>query len=250
MMGVPETGPVPSTFRGVWRRSLLRAPGRADDTTTTVFWMQASRWHADIRIPAGRPDFAGVSSLAGCNDAQLAWLSTQQGFAGVTTVDSDTSETSWLRQVDFQPPSPVPDAGYAKFERGMLVETGIHADYLEHWHRVPASDEGFAVFHRLDDGVPAFLLTAGVKVMYVCARSVAFGADGWGSGDLLRRQLDFEISCGMRNAVGWAIEHSTLPWREGRQVQLALHELGDGSVQLDIDGVPSRWEVLEWSPPR
>ena len=41
----------------------------------------------DIRIPAGRPDFSGVQRLEDCSDAQLAWLATQQGFAGVTTVD-------------------------------------------------------------------------------------------------------------------------------------------------------------------
>ncbi len=245
MMDVHASPAVPRAFRGVWRRSLLRAPGIADDTTTTVFWMQASRWHADIRIPAGRPDFSGVSSLDECNDAQLAWLATQQGFAGVTTVDTATYATQWLRQVDFQPPSPLPDAGHAKFERGMLVETGIHADYTEHWHREPDTDAGFSVFHRLDDGVPALLLTAGIKIMFVRARSTAFGVEGWGSGDSLRRQLDVEISFGERNADGWKIQCSTLPWREGRRVRLAQLELDDGSVQLDIDGQPSRWEVLE-----
>lgn len=249
MTEVPSTEPVPRNFRGVWRRSLLRAPGTADDTTTTVFWMQASRWHADIRIPAGRPGFDGVASLADCDGAQLAWLATQQGFAGVTTVDRRSNETNWLRLVDFQPPSPLPDAGYANFEHGTLVETGIHADYIEHWHLVPGTSEGCTVFRRLDAGAPELLLTAGLQVMHVRSRSAPFGPEGWGKGDLLRQQLDFEISYGLRNADGWQVLHSTFPWREGRQIDLRLSELDDGSVRLDIDGVGSRWAVLEWTPP-
>lgn len=244
----PQTDPVPPAYRGVWRRSLLAAPG-VRDTTSLVFWMQTSRWHADLRIPAGRPDFSGVHSLADCSEAQLAWLATQQGFAGVTTVDRRTTETNWLRQVDFQPPAEFPDAGHASFDNDMLVETGIHVDYVEHWHLVPGTDDSFAVFHRLDDGVPTYLLIAGAMVMYVRARPLGFDAQGWAQGAALRQQLDFEISCGERNAAGWQIRHSTLPWREGVQVPLALSERDDGSVQLDIDGIASRWEVLEWTPP-
>ena len=249
MNGVPDTPPVPPALRCVWRRSLLRAPGTADDTTTTVFWLQAARWHADIRIPAGRPDFSGVQRLEDCSDAQLAWLATQQGFAGVTRVDPHSQETNWLRIVDFQPPSALPDAGYTAFERGMLVETGVHADYIEHWHRVPATDDGCAVFRRLDGDATELLMTAGPMVISVRSRRDSFGPQGWGSGARLLSQLDFEISCGIRHADGWQVRHSTLPWREGRQVDVRLNELDDGSVRLVIDGQPSRWEVLEWTPP-
>lgn len=248
MIDLPDTEPVPAAYRGVWRRSLLAAPG-LHDTTTTVFWMQTSRWHADIRLPAGRPDFSGVRSLADCSEAQLAWLATQQGFAGVTTVDRSSGETHWRRVVDFQPPTGIPDAGHARFENDMLVETGIFADYLEHWHLEPDTDDGFAVFHRIDDGVPTFLLTAGMRVMLVRARPASLDVRQWSEGEQLRQQLDFEISCGERNADGWRIRHSTFPWREGQQVNLILSELDDGSVQLDIDGSASRWEVLEWTPP-
>lgn len=249
MNGVPDTPPVPPALRCVWRRSLLRVPGTADDTTTTVFWLQAARWHADIRIPAGRPDFSGVQRLEDCSDAQLAWLATQQGFAGVTTVDPRSQETNWLRLVDFQPPSALPDAGYTEFTQGMLVETGVHADYVEHWHRVPATDNGCAVFRRLDSDSTELLMTAGSMVMRVRARSAGFGPQGWGSGELLRQQLDFEISCGVRNARGWRVQHSTFPWLEGRQQGVDLIDLDDGSVRMTVDGLSSRWEVLEWTPP-
>ncbi len=249
MTGLPATAPVPPALRCVWRRSLLRAPGSEDDTTTTVFWLQAMRWHADIRIPAGRPDFTGVHCLADCSDAQLEWLATQQGFAGVTTVDARSQETNWLRLVDFQPPSMLPDAGYTEFRQGMLVETGVHADYIEHWHRVAETDSGWSVLRRLDADVPTLLMTAGSMVMHVRARSAGFSAAGWASGDLLRRQLDFEISCGVRNARGWRVRHSTFPWLEGQQQDVDLIDLDDGSVRLTINRLPSLWEVLEWTPP-
>ncbi len=249
MTTIPDTRPVPPRFRGVWQRSLLRTPD-GDDTTTTVRWLQASRWHADIRVPADRPDFTGVNSLDECSPAQLQWLATQQGFAGVTRVDPENDDTAWLRIVDFQPPSALPDEGHAAFRDGMLVETGIHADYLEHWHKVPGSDDGFAVLRQAEVSRPAWLLVAGHCVMYVRPRATDFDAGGWGAGDSLCQQLDFEISYGVRTQDGWTIAHSTLPWREGQSMALALPEADDRDVHLVIDGEASRWTVLEWTPPR
>jgi hypothetical protein len=250
MNTVPDTPPVPPALRHVWRRGLLRVPGCADDTTTTVFWLQAARWHADIRIPAGRPDFSGVHSLDECSNAQLEWLATQQGFAGVTTVDLQTQETNWQRIADFQPPAALPDAGYTVFRRGMLIETGVHADYIEHWHRVPGTGNGHVVLRRLDTEVPSLLMIAGSMVMHVRARSVDFSTSGWAGGELLRRQLDFDISCGVRNARGWRIRHSTFPWLEGQQQDVRLTGRDDSYIRLTINRLASRWEVLEWTPPR
>ncbi len=247
-MTIPTTDPVPGKFRGVWRRSLLRTP-RSEDTTTTVYWMQTARWHADIRVPAGRPDFSGVHSLADCSATQLQWLATQEGFAGVTRVDPRNDDTAWLRVVDFQPPSALPDEGHAVFKDGMLVETGIHADYLEHWHLLPRSTDGACVMQRLQATAPEWLLVAGQCVMLVRSRASAFEAAGWGRSTALREQLDFEISFGERSAEGWTIHHSTLPWREGQAIALSLQEADDGSLDLVIDGEASRWGVLEWTPP-
>lgn len=244
----PATDPVPPRFRGVWRRSLLRTP-RSSDTDTTVRWLQASRWHADLRIPAGRPDFSGVTSLAECTSAQLQWLAAQEGFVGVTRVDAQNDDTAWLRLADFQPPSALPDAGHARFRDGMLVETGIHADYLEHWHKVAGSDDGFAVFRHIDAGRPSWLLVAGQCVMYVRPRDQGFAGAGWGQGEALRRQLDFEISFGERTLHGWTIRHSTLPWREGKSITVTLREHNEDAIIFDIDGEQSCWVVLEWTPP-
>src|SRR3569832_503628 len=92
--------PVPNAYLGVWRRSLLESP-ILRDTHSHVFWLQTPRWHADLRLPAGRPDFSGIDSLAECSAAQLAWLARQQGVCGVAQLDGE--RCTWHRQMDFQP---------------------------------------------------------------------------------------------------------------------------------------------------
>lgn len=208
-MSQPElqTDPVPERYRGVWRRSLL-ATSDLRDTSTTVFWLQAERWHADIRLPPGRPDFSGVRQLADCSAQQLAWLQQQQGFAGVTEVDTSVAPEicRWHRVVDFQPPSATADAGTMEFEPEVLIEKGVHADYLEHWHKLPDSDSGFTVLRQSASSEPLqMLLVAGGYVMRVRER-----------GGVLALMLDFEISFGVREADGWRVMHSTLPWLEGQ----------------------------------
>lgn len=214
-MSLPElqTVPVPERYCGVWQRSLLATP-ELRDTETTVFWLQTERWHADIRLPAGRPDFSGVASLADCSKQQLAWLRQQQGFAGVTEVDISVVPEicRWHRIADFQPPAAMADAGTMEFEPGVLIEKGVHADYLEHWHKLPDSDAGFTVLSQSEPSAPLqMLLIAGAYVMRVRERQCR-----WDSGAALDAILDFEISFGMREAKGWRVRHSTLPWLEGQ----------------------------------
>lgn len=208
-MSLPElqTDPVPERYRGVWRRSLLATPGLRD-TSTTVFWLQTERWHADIRLPAGRPDFSGVRQLADCNAQQRAWLQQQQGFAGVTEVDTSVMPEicRWHRVADFQPPSASADAGTMEFAPDVLIEKGVHAEYLEHWHKLPDSDSGFTVLRQSASSAPLqMVLMAGVYVMRVRERDGA-----------LASMLDFEISYGVREEDGWRVKHSTLPWLEGQ----------------------------------
>lgn len=218
-MSYPElqTAPVPDRYCGVWQRSLLVTP-ELRDTETTVFWLQTGRWHADIRLPAGRPDFSGVRQLADCSMQQLEWLRQQQGFAGVTEVDiSVTPEICrWHRVVDFQPPTAIADAGTMEFESGVLIEKGVHADYLEHWHKLPDSDASFTVLRPSAQSAPLqLLLVAGAYVMRVRERQI-----GWESGAALEAILDFEISFGVCDADGWRVKHSTLPWLEGQHFAL------------------------------
>ena len=269
--------PVPERYRGVWQRSLLQTPALRD-TTTTVFWLQTAYWHADLRIPAARPDFLGVSALADCSAVQLAWLATQQGFAGTTAVTAtpEAEICTWHRVLDFQPPAAGPDAGFMQFTPTRLIETGVHGVYLEHWQKLPGPDTGLMVLQCLQEesempAVPRLLLVAGDHVMHVRGR-----AQGWPPGtapgaalaaaDLvaLPALLDFDISFGRRTADGWEIRHSTLPWQEGIRVRMLLvpfeRQVSDSgptrrlpeageAVRLSWNGVSSHWTVLEWQAP-
>lgn len=258
-MNVEEgAGSVPSRYRGVWRRTLLETPDRCD-TSTTVFWLQTARWHSDIRIPAGRPGFGEVATLGACTPRQLEWLAGQQGFAGLTQVDVDDHQEkcTWHRIVDYQPPGTGPDTGIMRFEPDVLVETGVHAPYLEHWQLLPDSQEGFAVLrlHSATAASPAqFLMVAGGYVMYVRNRNIAWLGNACDLRSLPRATrcalLDFEISFGRRTGAGWTITHSTLPWQENRTIGLHLTPLGPGLVEIHSGGSRTTWEVLEWTPPR
>lgn len=268
MISAPITLPVPVRYRGVWQRTLLATPALRD-TSTTVFWLQTASWHADLRIPARRPDFSGVSGLAACSAAQLAWLAQQQGFAGCTEVTGEGVAApeicTWHRRLDFQPPAAGPDAGIMQFTPAHLVETGLHGSYLEHWQPLPGAVDGHAVLACVDgsdddDGESApptrLLLVAGDFVMHVRARAMPWPAatvPGTALATLpladLAGLLDFEISFGCRNATGWRITHSTLPWLESTEVRLSLDRSGPERATVTWNDVPALWQVLEWALP-
>jgi hypothetical protein len=253
--------PVPQRYLGIWQRT-LKQDSDGSDTTTMVRWLQTHHWHADIRIPQGRPDFSQVRSLDDCNTAQLAWLAQQQGFAGITEIiETEQSEIcNWHRMVDYRPPRSRPDSGYMAFDGDLVVETGVHAEYLENWIRVPDSDAGFAVLQRLHgDGKPAFprqfLMIAGDYVMHVRERAVdwpegtPFGEMGDVDDAEKRFLLDFELSLGRRNASGWRVEHSTLPWLENKQMTIRLSPVVDNRIEMTCNGSVTQWQVHEWQPP-
>ena len=135
--------PVPPRYRGVWQRTLLQTPeGR--DTTTRVHWLQTEGWHADLRVPAG------IDPATPAGRAQL------QGFCGITRIsgghDGQPEVCTWHRRWDIQPPRSTPDAGHMVFETpDRLIETGVHAQYLEVWERLPGSDGPFRALAQVDD---------------------------------------------------------------------------------------------------
>ena len=217
---------VPQEYIGVWKRTLLRTP-KMEDTTTQGYWMQTQSWHADIRVPASRPAFAGKTRLGQLSCTELLDLARHQGFCGVTEVEGDICRR--LRRYDFQPPSGANDIGRMVFDTpDRVFEYGIEAEYFEIWERVSGSrGENFA----LEQSVSALsmMLVAGGFFMLVRPRATtlsiapnlaAFAADK--SLADLQALLDFEISFGRRgNCSGaWRIELSTLPWQEGADIPM------------------------------
>lgn len=225
-----KSAPVPDAFVGVWKRKLLRTP-EFEDTVSTVYWMQTSLWHADIRIPVYRPPCTGKHALAQCVREELLDLAAQQGFAGITAVDGDICR--WLRRVDFQPPSGFNDVGRIEFSSpDLMLEYGVEQEYFEIWERIANSvgqEHVNVEFVEGDDPRAArprsVLLATGNYFMRVRPRRMVLPqadnlASLTGDDQALRAALDFEISFGTRGGPpeSWVIQRSTLPWREGERL--------------------------------
>jgi hypothetical protein len=130
----------PAAYRGLWRRTLLVSGNGSRDEDTRVFWMQTARLHIDIRVPAGRPSYAGAGSLDELTRDELVGLGEQMGFAGITAVEGGPGLTSqsctWHRQIDYSVPSEAKDIGAMRFETpNIVLEDGIEAVYHERWER-------------------------------------------------------------------------------------------------------------------
>lgn len=226
------TAYIPKNYIGVWERKKLRRGTAPWDLTTRVYWLQTSSWHADIRVPADRPDFAGVDSLAACSDEQLKALLSQEAFCGTTIVQDDICR--WVRQLDFRLRE-TNDFGRMVFEGNALEEFGVETDYYELWDRLPKSDGISHVFEQVTgdgDAGKAFLCIAGDYFIYTRNRhmwtSPAVRARkqiemGNASRGEIEAFLDFESSFGKIEGGVGRVTMSTLPWREG-QVAFELRE--------------------------
>jgi hypothetical protein len=264
MSGVTPCEPVPHNYIGLWkRRCLIDAEGNVD-RDTSVYWLQTHRMYADLRVPPGRPDFGGITALAECSDAQLAWLGRQQGFAGCLYVDATVCR--WEREIDLQPPAPVPDVGRMMFDGDTLIERGVHARYEEEWERLTDGRIATALFllhesTRWAVSVPrkGFLLVVDDYFMFVrdrLSRPPSALVETHPDRARLLERLGAEISFGVRRGgtVPWEIRLSSLPFREGASLFVPGEEpvrQGDGTLLhacVTGDGaVVCRWGVSEWS---
>jgi len=156
--------PVPPAYVGVWRRTLLKTP-TLRDTTTRVFWLQTDVWHADIRIPANRPELSG-DTLACLDRSAMRALAQQQGFAGITEVSGDVCR--WHRKIDYQPPGRFNDVGRMRFDTpDRLFEYGVEQDYFEIWERVDGSGGDSAVLELNTPSQPRSLLLVRGKGLHL-----------------------------------------------------------------------------------
>ncbi len=214
-----------SDLAGVWTRSLLLAEGRRDETTRVV-WLQGASWFADLRQPADLPDFSHIRRLADLTTDDCRALARQQGFAGVLVARGGTFE--WQRTIDFQPPGPTRDIGRLAWDGDVLVERGVEADYLEHWHRAggPASplEAASAPNGRLVRAGGHFMFARRRRTALPPGATLAEAAEGLGPA-ALRALVNCEISFGDVTADGWMIRRSTLPWRVGAMLKLSRKQV-------------------------
>lgn len=157
---------------GLWRRTLLVEADGSRDTTTDVTWLQGITAYVDSR-----------------------------GFAGTLSQSDDVFE--WHRIVDLEPPGPHPDAGSMRWHDGVLVETGVHATYVEHWSREDAAvTPCWAMFLVAPDGQAGLLMRVGALFGWACRGEVVIDTvDGarWYALVITGEQVQ-------ANGVRWTVE--------------------------------------------
>lgn len=244
-----------ATVRGLWQRSLLVWPDGTRDETTDVRWLQGPSFYIDLRRPAGRPDFSGVTCLDDLDRDHVLWLARQEGFAGELVFDGQCFE--WRREFDLQPTSPYSDAGFLRFEGEVLVEEGRDIAYIEHWLRDGDATLPAAAARLIGaDGRSAFIVRVGDRFMFARDRGVVLG-DGASLGDLVTGAadkaaalalIDCEISYGTIDGSGWTISDSSLPFRAGSRLAPVTARGGAGLVTAGIAADGSRidhvWRIV------
>lgn len=264
--------PVPQSYLGVWQRVSLEARGKPVDTTTEAYWIQTAELFADMRVPGGRPDFSGKTSLAECSDLELLWFSRQQGFAGMAMAGGDLLHRR--RQVDYQPSRGRDNTHRMRFEDELLVEENLTGTVREKWRCLTGPEHGVISLRLLEEAGPGgristrkgYLLVMDDYFLFVRDR-IEFTRQAASLEDLFEAQdlghdeqaslLDCEFSFGRRQggAQPWEIQLSTLPYREGKILFAAgqfeaFRQGGEALIQRGMGRngpVTRRWSVHEWT---
>jgi hypothetical protein len=162
---------------GLWRRTLLIEEDGSHVTGGDVRWLQADAAYVDSR-----------------------------GFGGRLIQRDDVFE--WHRMVDLEPPGPFPDAGVMHWDGSTLVETGVHANYVEHWVRDdgPASPRWALTLRSANLG-DALLVRVGEVFGWASATAVTLAAVGDTEWEALA-PLDFSGDEVRVNGARWSAVQS------------------------------------------
>jgi len=245
---------LPSWFTGVWSREWIERKGVRTDLFD-VHFLQTPSLFADVRIPRERPSFARAQSFADLSDAELLLLAKQRAFAGTTSVDGALA--TWHHEIDFQPSDGSADIGrLERIDDGHMLEHATDSSYVEAWRSLDSGAGRFLALRveragRLD----RLLLIAGEHFLYARNRSVdlqqAESLDSLITTTHATRAqiisyLGCEFSTGLvrGGVVPWAIQQSTLPWREGKRLDFAAAIVVDEAGNLvSQDASPEHWST-------
>jgi len=173
--------PLLTECAGLWRRTLLIEVDGTRDTEPGVLWLQGPTAYVDSR-----------------------------GFAGTLHQDADVFE--WHREFDATTPGPHPDAGVMHWEGEILVETGVHEHYVEHWVR-DSGEAGPTGALRLSaaDGASALLVRVGARFGWADSTGVMLGTVGGAEQRALGIDFAGLVCAGdefQANGVRWTVDNS------------------------------------------
>ncbi|MBM7417012.1 MULTISPECIES: hypothetical protein [Nocardiaceae] len=187
------------TVMGLWARKGLWVGGEPEGGDEDVRWLQGPSRFVDLRRPVQRPDFEGVECWNDLQPEHRRWIATQDGFAG--TLQRTGNHFRWNRYVELHPSSRI-DEGVMSGDASTLVETGLGADFTEHWQRTYSSPEHCGAIELHDGGVARAVLVRCGSLF------------GWAKSDP-NAVHGLEIALGVVHEGNWIVEVSSLPYREG-----------------------------------
>jgi hypothetical protein len=230
--------PVPSWITASWERLWVINNNQGPPVDkVNVRNIQTPTLFGDCRIPKDRPAFPNAKSLSDLSDKELQTLYAQEGFSGYTSTEGYI--ITWHHEIDYQPPDGSIDIGRFEILGGRnVLEHGVQASYLEHWWRLEDAGGyflGVKVMRNLGNNqqrVHQILSVAGDHFIY--ARNRAFDLPMANNlADLIKKEkytrkqilavLDIEVSHGfvLGGSVPWEVQFSTLPFKEGKPVEIA-----------------------------
>jgi Protein HRI1 len=227
---------VSAKYIGLWKRESIQLADADPYEDSIVFWLQAEKYFADIRIPLNQPCLPPQTSLADLNADELLKFAKFKAFAG--TIDATESWIRWNRLIDFKPDPSRIDQGSVHFAGQNLIEIGEFElgdeiqQYLEVW--VPQlSDVGDRFVLELAQELNATTHTiTHPKALWVTVGehfiriyddrfySPDFATPDDVSGAALKQLMQFQADYGKRQGdVPWQIVLSNDPSRVGTSLQ-------------------------------
>jgi hypothetical protein len=263
----------PHDVVGIWRRDSLEYADGTHDRSLQVFWGQTSQWFVDIRIPCARPTITR-QGFAELSKGEASALALQRGFAGCLERRAD--RFTWVRHIDFQPPTGRPDEAIVQIDGDKLLETGtpdavLGVPYTERYTRIcSAKDRRIALTLDLHHSRPrvsgvfqeAILLLLDDYFMIARDRRIPLAVQPAGGlsalvagsqlGSDSAQFLDCELAMGRLRGgdTPWHVDLSTLPWQEGASLVPPGETLyRDGRIhQMSADG-ELVWNIAESTLP-
>lgn len=240
-------------YRGAWKREWFADENGAPSETSIVHDLQTPTLFGSIRIPLDRPAFPGAKSFDDLDDAQLAMLLHQRGgFAGLASFDGDVAV--WDHEIDFQPVHGVDTARLKRTSPTAVLEEGLRGEFKELWWSMASGDGKYLGIKVANDHrTERILVVVGDHFVHArnrkrdlpVAKSMSAIVKTMGATRAqIIEMLDCELSYGTIRSgrVPWEIRFSTLPWLEGKPLELA------SAIALDAAGQPApRTPTPGWS---
>lgn len=237
--------PVPDIYRGAWRRDYIRRANGVFDNLTQCWWLQAERYHIDLRVPSDRPQVANAQSLEQLDAAAREAFDRQTAWVGLTEVTGDRCQ--WWPDAALPGLSDEPDIGLMRFENDdELIETCPDGRYVERWVRSGT----------IRDRCVAVRLKAEGTSVDATLTIIVTGNLGGAALDVAGKPLEVSIAQATEQGL-WRVLRASLPWTEGdpadsntvphpceQWLQHLARRQESGTVNL-MAGEITHWRILD-----